>query len=435
MTMVEPRPDAGDPSGDRVSEPVSPAHAESETAPEHVAVAVPVPRSSAPPPPGSGRVVSGSSTARSVALRALEAVDNGAYANLALPELLRNADRASSMSVRDKAFATELTYGTVRMRRACDWLIDRHITRELDAGTRRVLQLGAYQLVFLHTPPHAGVSATVDLAPRRSRGFVNAVLRKISADLDPEWPDFATSLSYPDWIYNRLSRELGEILAMQVMSRMNEPAMVTRRLDGYVQDPASQMVGEFLGARAGERVLDLCAAPGGKATAVAQTGAEVFALDVHAHRVRLIAENVRTLGLRDRVFPIVADATAPPFVGGGFERVLVDAPCSGLGSLRRRADARWRITEADIAGLVVLQRALLRAAADQVCIGGWIVYSACTLTAEESTGIDNWVASSLPQLEIGPRPVGDGWEPLGRGSRLLPGDTDGMVAFTYRRFE
>ena len=430
MTMVEPRREPGGQDAGHTPEPPGGLPPEPGLRdPASRSIVPPVD----PPPPGAGRVSSGSSTARSVALRALEAVDNGAYANLALPELLRSADRASSMSVRDKAFATELTYGTVRMRRACDWLIERHISRGLDAGTRRVLQLGAYQLVFLRTPPHAGVSATVDLAPRRSRGFVNAVLRKIAGDLDPEWPDFATSLSYPDWIFQRLTRELGEILAMQVMSRMNEPAMVTRRFDGYVQDPASQMVGEFLGAQPGERVLDLCAAPGGKATAVAQTGALVLALDLHPHRVRLIADNVRTLGLRDRVFPIVADAINPPFAGGGFERVLVDAPCSGLGSLRRRADARWRITEADIADLVVLQRGLLRSAADQVCVGGWIVYSACTLTSEESTGIDAWVATALPQLEIGPRPVGDGWEPLGRGSRLLPGDTDGMIAFTYRR--
>ena len=138
-----------------------------------------------PPPPGAGRAASGSSTARSVALRALEAVDGGAYANLALPELLRSADRTAAMELRDKAFATELTYGTVRMRRACDWLIDRHASREIDQGTRRVLRLGAYQLVFLKTPPHAAVSATVDLAPARSRGFVNAVLRKVANDLEP----------------------------------------------------------------------------------------------------------------------------------------------------------------------------------------------------------------------------------------------------------
>ena len=387
-------------------------------------------------PPGEGRASSGgpgTASARAVALRTLEAVATGAYANLALPAMLRSVERTGSITPRDRAFATELTYGTVRMQRACDWVIDQHASRDVDPGTRRVLRLGVYQLVFLKTPAHAAVSATVDLAPARSRGFVNAVLRKVAAAAEPKWPDHATSLSYPDWIIDRLNKDLGELTTMQVLLAMNEPARVTRRLDGYVQDVASQFVGEFLGAQPGELVLDLCAAPGGKATAAATSGATVFAADIHHHRAKLIAQNVAKLGLDHRVIPIVCDSRNAPFPPNTFERVLVDAPCSGLGSLRRRPDARWRIQESDIAGLVQLQRSLLIAASQLVRVGGWIVYSACTLTLEESVAIDTWAKTNLAQLEAGPRPMGYGWEPLGRGARLLPGDSDGMVAFTYRR--
>lgn len=377
----------------------------------------------------------GAVEARRLALAVIKAVDDGAYANLKLPSMLRSSDRNPLVEHRDKAFATELAYGTIRMRRACDWLVQRHVTRRLDPETRRVLHLGAYQLVFLKTPDYAGVDATVEVAPLRSRGFVNAVLRKVARDVEPEWPDLATELSYPDWIVETLIRELGEDRGIAALRAMNRPAPVTTRSDGYVQDVASQLVGKFVSAQAGEWVLDLCAAPGGKATAIASSGATVVAVELHAKRAALITENAEKLRLTDRIHVLQADGTRLPLVPGTFERVLVDAPCSGLGSLRRRADARWRIEENDIGQLVHLQRRLMKTAAEQVCVGGWIVYSACTLTTAESTGLDEWVQTALPNLAIGPRPEDRGWEPWGRGARLLPGDTDGMVTYTYQRTE
>jgi 16S rRNA (cytosine967-C5)-methyltransferase len=356
-----------------------------------------------------------------LALRALNEVDAGAYANLALPRLL---DR-SGLEARDRAFATELVYGTTRMRRACDWLIDRFVTRPPDAETRNVLRLGAYQLHFMKTPVHAAVGETVDLAAQKSSGFVNAVLRKVAGAPAPEWPDLATELSYPDWIVARLLAELGADAAEGALRRMNEPPSVTERADGYIQDEASQMVAAAVGARPGDVVADLCAAPGGKATALGP-GVFVAASDVNPMRVGLVMENVARLDARD-VAVLVADGREPPYRPASFDRVLLDAPCSGLGVLRRRPDARWRIEADDVPRLAGLQRDLVGASVGLVRPGGVLVYSVCTLTLAESAGIDKWLAESHPSLTPLP-PPGPPWEPFGRGARLLPqtADTDGM---------
>jgi 16S rRNA (cytosine967-C5)-methyltransferase len=372
-------------------------------------------------------------SAREIALEALARVDDGAYANLALPALLNELDSEFDLDDREKHFATELTYGTVRMRRACDWLVQRHITRDADDETLRVLHLGAYQLVFLKTPPHAAVSEMVELSPGWSKKFVNFILRRVAEDTSPRWPDLATELSYPDWIVRALTKDLGADQARRVLQSMNEPATVTARDDGYIQDPASQMVAEAVGVQPGEQVLDLCAAPGGKATFMASKGAMVLAVDLHAHRAALVEENALRLGLSDSITVRVGDATSMEFVPGSFDRVLVDAPCSGLGSLRRRPDARWRIAETDIVDLVKLQRALMDVAARAVRPGGVVVYSVCTLTRPESVGLDEWLAESHPDLVADEPMRAAGWEPLGRGAMLLPDETDGMVLFRYRR--
>src|SRR5207248_2430735 len=137
----------------------------------------------------------------------------------------------------DRHFVTELVYGTTRMRRACDWLIGRRLDRpieKLDPPVAAALRVGAYQLAFLGTPAHAAVSATVDAAPKRARGLVNAVLRKIASGVHDVWPDLATQLSYPDWIVDRLIQDLGETDALGALRAMNEPSSVTERPDGYV---------------------------------------------------------------------------------------------------------------------------------------------------------------------------------------------------------
>ncbi len=374
--------------------------------------------------------------ARRVALDALIRIEtDGAYTNLLLPKLLAR----SGLSQRDRAFATELVYGTTRMRRACDWLVDRFVLREVDPRVRAALRLGAYQLAFLRTPGHAGVSATVSVVPRRARGFVNAVLRRVAgAPVSPgdpsSWPNDATRLSYPDWIVERLTADLGRDPALAAMAAMNDRAEVSERPDGYLQDRASRWVAELVEAEPGERVADLCAAPGGKATALASAGAWVLASDVRPGRASLVAANVTRVSAdaTGRVAILAADGRRPPFRNQSFDRVLVDAPCSGLGALRRRPDARWRVEPRAVDRLAVLQRQLIDAAVALVRPGGRLVYSVCTLTAAETTAVDAHVEATHPALEPIASP-GEPWVAHGRGALLLPqaAGTDGMALFRW----
>lgn len=364
-------------------------------------------------------------TARRLALDVLRRIEEeGAYANLVLGPALER----SGLDAAERRFATDLVYGTTRMRRACDVLVDRFVSTAPDAATRRLLRLGAYQLRFADVAPYAAVSETVGLAPKRVRGFVNAVLRRVSTVDDDVWPSDFARLSYPDWIGEALVRELGRDDAMAAMATMNTAPPVTVRPDGYVQDESSQWVAEAVGAEPGTILLDVCAAPGGKATAFAARGATVIAADVRASRASLIARNAERLG--HDVDCVVADGTRSPFRPGSFDAVLLDAPCSGLGALRRRPDARWRIEPSDVADLVALQAELLRASAELVRPGGTLVYSVCTLTAAESIGHD------VPDgFEVVTEPPPGRWRPVESGWRVLPqdADSDGMTMIRYRR--
>jgi 16S rRNA (cytosine967-C5)-methyltransferase len=357
---------------------------------------------------------------------------DGAYANLVTRAGLGDR-RGASLDDRDRAFVTAMVHGTVRMRRACDAALDRFIASPPDLEIRCLLRLGAHQLVHLGLPPHAVVDTTVELAPKRARGFVNAVLRRV-ADTPRVWPDLATELSYPQWIVDRLVADLGEADGHGALRAMNEAPAVSVRSDGYVQDLASQWVADLVGARSGDTVLDVCAGPGGKATALAHTGATVVAADVHGARAALIGRNARRAGLSVGV--LVADGRRPPFAAGTFDRVLVDAPCSGLGALARRPDARWRIAPTDIADLVRLQRHILESSLPLVRPGGRLVYSVCTLTDVESIDhlahVDHAGFTVVPHDELanlGP------WRAHGVGSRLLPqsAGTDGMTVVVLER--
>ena len=355
---------------------------------------------------------------------------DGAYANLVLPTILSR----SKLSDADRRFATDLVYGTTRMRRACDALIDRFVMSEPDDATRTLLRLGAYQLVFGGVPPHAAVSATVDLAPRKTSGFVNAVLRKVST-VTMIWPQDAVRLSYPDWIAQRFHQEMSAEDALMSLERMNVPPPVSMRSDGYVQDESSQWVAAAVGAKKGERILDVCAGPGGKATGIAASGATVIGADLQFTRAGLVAQNAQRMGYH---LPVVAaDGVMAPFADNSFDRLLLDAPCSGLGALRRRADARWRMTAADVNELGLLQKKLIDASTSLVKPGGVLVYSVCTVTASES--IDHGVPAGFDVVgregDAGLPPLGDEWSDFGIGNRVLPhhADTDGMVLIRYRR--
>jgi len=375
--------------------------------------------------------------ARAVAVDALVRIDHGAYANLVLPRVLER----SGLAPMDRRFATELVYGTTRMRRSCDWLVDRFLTREPDPVARAALRLGAYQLEFLRTPPHAAVGATVAAAPARARGLVNAVLRKVATAGHPGddgavqgWPGVGVRLSYPDWIVERLVADLGSADATAALEAMDRPPPVTQRDDGYTQDQASQWVAEAVGAGPGDLVADLCAAPGGKATAMARSGAAlVVGGDRRPTRAALIAANAARVAT-PAVAVVVADGRRPPLRAASLDRVLVDAPCSGLGVLRRRADARWRMTPDEVPRLAQLQRELLDAAAGLTRRGGLLAYSVCTMTAAETTGVDAWLSAEHPEM-VARQPPGPPWEPAGRGARLLPqsAGTDGMFLLLLER--
>jgi len=202
------------------------------------------------------------------------------------------------------------------------------------------------------------------------------------------------------------------------------------------QDQGSQAVVAIVAPEPGERLLDLGAAPGGKATGLAQRMNDrglVVALDVNPGRVRLIRDAARRLGLHS-VRPVVADGRALPVGSGGFDRVIVDAPCSGLGVLRRRPDARWRVQPADVTELAILQRELLSSAARSVRPGGRLVYAVCTLTRAETLDADDWAAANLGDFVAVDRP-GAPWRPHGRGALILPHDagTDGMFVLSLER--
>jgi 16S rRNA (cytosine967-C5)-methyltransferase len=373
-------------------------------------------------------------TARRLAVDLLQRIDkDAAYANLVVPSTL---DR-SELSARDRRLVTELVYGATRMRRACDFLVDRFLLRPVDPAVQAALRLGAYQMHFMDVPAHAAVDATVSASPRSARGLVNAVLRRVAVT-PVVWPDEATRLSYPDWVVDRLTADLGAADAIAALEQMNRPPRNTPRADGYVQDLASKWVSGLVGAAPGERVADLCAAPGGKATAMARSigdgdGGVVVAADLNPRRTGLLAANAARLGLASAVVVVRADARRPPFPGASFDRVLLDAPCSGLGTLRRRPDARWRVVPDDVDRLVALQCELVDASVGLLRPGGTLVYCVCTLTRAETLTVDDHVARRHPELSP-LDPPGDPWAPWGRGAILFPqkADTDGMALFRYQ---
>jgi 16S rRNA (cytosine967-C5)-methyltransferase len=280
------------------------------------------------------------------------------------------------------------------------------------------------------------VSATVAEIHGRGRTVVNAVLGKLADQLDsgpPKWPDLATELSYPDWIVERLEADLGSEAAHRALRAMNCAAPVSVRPDGYAQNLASRWIAEHVGARPGELVADLCAAPGGKPSAIAHSGPQlVAAADVDLGRCRMMLSNLERLG-ETRVAVLAADARSAPYRPGSFDRVLVDAPCSGLGTLARRPDLRWSSRPKDVDRLARIQREIIGASIEVVRRGGVLAYSVCTLTRAETTAIDQWLAASATRL-VGLPPPGPPWEPVGRGALLLPqaAGTDGVYLLLLR---
>jgi len=352
------------------------------------------------------------SAARRAAFEVVRRVfEQDAYADRAL----RSATQ--SLDARERAFAQQLAYGTVQRVRTLDQAIEtlgRRPVRKLDPPVLASLRLGAYQLGYLDVAPHAAANESVELvrAARLERAvpFTNAVMRRLAEgmrQLLEQLPEGPLKHSYPDWIYETWLRDFGKDGALDLMRAQNEsPETVVRLVRGEIdgeptdvpgayrvarvddqaladgriwpQSRASQVAALAVGARERERVLDCCAAPGGKA---AMLRGHVTAVDLNEARARELEENVRRLGAGD-VTVVQADATMLPPELDGFDRALVDAPCSGLGVLAARPDLRWRARP-----LPELQLALLRAAAARVKPGGVVVYSVCTLNADENEAV------------------------------------------------
>ncbi len=365
---------------------------------------------------------------RETAIRCVLRIEESkSYANIVVPKIIQEA----SLDSRDRNLVTEIAYGSTRMKRSLDWAIDRFLPQSPPPPLRAELRVGAYQILFMRVPAHAAVSATVSASSKRNKGVVNAVLRKISNEEHIDWPSDSIRLSYPEWILNRLSNDLGAEESIRMMEMMNRSPNVTKRSDGYIQDQASQWIANLIHPEKEDLILDLCAAPGGKATALANKAFLVVASDISASRQRLVTRNIGTLRLNN-VLQVIGNGETPPYRTETFDKVLVDAPCSGLGVLHRRADARWRIKEADVKDLAELQLKLLSSAAELVKPGGELIYSVCTVTRAETINI----ATELERLHPGLNPVqlqDTRWRQVKGGLQILPQDhgTDGMTIFKW----
>jgi 16S rRNA (cytosine967-C5)-methyltransferase len=369
--------------------------------------------------------------------------EEGAYADKAFRV---EAERAG-LDQRDRAFAQRLAYGTIQNRATLDYVITALSSRSpdaIDAPILNALRLGIYQLTALEgVPDHAAVAETVELAKRHGRGghrFVNAVLRRASreapdllAELTDDTPaEAAVRHSHPEWVVRMWWAAFGKEHTIAMLERDNAPAEnairanellvtageVAESLDGLgvetapaldlpeglvvngqfdahgselfgsgaimPQSRASMTVARVLEPEPGQRVLDLCAAPGAKSTHIAalmKNKGEVVALERHGGRAAALAENCSRVGATC-VTVREGDAAEPP--DGEFDAVLLDPPCSDLGTLQSRPDARWKKTERDVAALASAQSRYLDAAAARVRPGGTLVYSTCTISPQEN---------------------------------------------------
>ncbi|NOJ78886.1 16S rRNA (cytosine(967)-C(5))-methyltransferase RsmB [Myxococcus xanthus] len=434
--------------------------------------------------------------ARALAIQVLARVRaTDAYLNVVLDTQL---SESPPKDPRDAALVTELAYGATRRQLALDYAITRFADRKLDALEDKVLaalRIGAYQIFHTRVPARAAVAETVqalkEVGLTRAAGFTNAILRKLAALPAPPLPpasDVALHLSvresHPQWLVERWLRQFGRERAEAMLVADNQaPAVVVRantakvtrdallaqlqemgvdakattvspvgitlpsvgRVEdvyGYaeglwqVQDEAAQLVGVYGAIPETARVLDACAAPGGKSCHQAQSH-DVVAVDLHAHKLRKIEAEARRLGLQPRLKAYAHDAAEPfPEAWGEFHAFLVDAPCSGLGTLRRHPELRYRRKEEDISRLATLQRRILENCQEAVPPGGLLVYAVCTMEPQEGQDQVEMFLRSHPEWTAEP-PVLPGLKlPMSQAYlRTLPGPEgfDGFFAARLRK--
>lgn len=389
--------------------------------------------------------------ARFVAVKTLYDIDEKrAFSNIKINQYFRKYD----LSPVDRAFSTEILYGTIRWKLRIDYLIQKFSKNRLESISPWVInciRIAVYQIFFMdRVPEFAAVDQSVEitkLKDKKAASFVNGVLRNILRNKN-EFDDIkiadkikrlSIEYSHPEWFIRKFIRELGENFTIELMKRNNIPPDLTIRvnrlkctreelknalikqnvnvrdgmldeslvLKGYssiekslefksglfiIQDESSMLSSKILDPNPGEKILDLCSAPGGKTTHIAElmnnTG-QITAFDIHEHKLKLVNENAERLGisiikteLRDAL--IYSEEFADTA-----DRVLLDAPCSGLGLIRKRPEIRWNVTEKDINALSKLQRRIIYNASRYVKPGGTLVYSTCTITKEENEDIIN----------------------------------------------
>ena len=382
---------------------------------------------------------------RDIALDILESVEkNQSYSNLLLNNLI-NKHQLSSV---DSGLLTEITYGTIQRKMTIDYFLKPYIKnpKKTQSWVINLLRMSVYQMVYLDkVPDHAILFEAVEIAKKRGHkgvtSMVNGVLRNIQRngvssfeDIKDDSERLAIQTSHPIWLVKRWIEQFGfektgEMCEMNLIAPLQTARVNSRKIsrselismlreEGYdvepseivseaivcyrgnlahsesyklgllsIQDESSMLVAHALGASDNDVVLDCCAAPGGKTTHIAEglTTGQVYALDLHEHKVKLIKDSAERLGLRN-IKTQVADSrnVQELFNKEGFDRILVDAPCSGLGVMRRKPDVKYTKTKDDIIKLSSIQQKLLEAAAPLVKPGGRLVYSTCTVDREEN---------------------------------------------------
>ena len=363
-------------------------------------------------------------------------------------EVLHRTLESSQLTPVNRAFVTEAFYGVIRNRSLLDFVIQRFRPSRLDEPTRLVLRLGLYQLYKMRVAPHAAVYETVNLAgPARS--LVNAILRKAISERDAVFSELQNApahvrWSHPEFLYQRWANALGSGDAEEFCRWNNEPARIYVRTNTlratrdqliqhrtgtrlavqhqdclevdhlpadwiasgavYVQDPSTLVACELLAPQPGERILDACAAPGGKTGYLAQLMAnsgQVLACDYEPSRLARLRQNLARLGvLNTTVVQVDWLHGAPSLTETSFDAVLLDAPCTNTGVIRRRTDVRWRLTPADFQRMQNVQTRIFENVVPYLRSGGRIVYSTCSVEPEENEQVAARVQESVPGLTL-----------------------------------
>jgi 16S rRNA (cytosine967-C5)-methyltransferase len=389
-------------------------------------------------------------SARELALAALNEWRSGErFADTILARLLASSDLGGP----DRAFATELFYGVLRNLTLVDYWIDELRSGRLDQNARDLLRLGVYQLFFLETPAHAAVYETVELAGAAIRSLINGVLRNAIRRRDPLMEEatrqsLSVRTSHPEFLIARWTPNFGAERTAALCEWNNRPAPIYARInrlkisdDGflvgsarcadrtpqrgvptnfvrltsiptdalaqgycYIQDPSTAPACELLAPQPDENVLDACAAPGGKTAYLAElmeNRGSIVACDRDAQRIRTLEENLQRLGVGIARF-VQHDWTTvkPPPNLSSFDRILVDAPCSNTGVMRRRVDLRWRLTPKDFSRMAGEQLQILRAVVPLLKPGGTLVYSTCSIEPEENEETVRAVLREFPFLDL-----------------------------------